>query len=47
MNNTTRIDMEDVAEILNRINDALEETEYEAVGYDNTEGFLQVLIDRK
>lgn len=40
-------DMSDVAQIINRINDALEDTEYEAIGFDNTGEFLQVLIDKK
>ena len=39
--------VEDIADVLNAINNALEETAYEAVGYDNTGYFLQVLIDRK
>ena len=38
---------EDVAEIMNRVNDALEGTEYEAVAYDNTGPWLNVVIDRK
>lgn len=38
---------EDIAEIMNRINDVLEDSEYEAVGYDNTDGCLKVLIERK
>ena len=41
------IKQEDVADILNKINDALEETEYVAVGYDNTGEFLEVVIDKK
>ena len=41
------IPQEDIADILNKINDALEETPYVAVGYDNTDMFLQVLIERK
>jgi len=36
---------EDVAEIMNTINDALEGSGYCAVGYDNTGTFLQVLIE--
>ena len=36
-----------IAEILNRINDALEGTKFEAVGFDNTGEFLLVMIDRK
>ena len=41
------VNQEDVAKILNLINDALEETEYEAVGYDNTGIWLSVIIDKK
>ena len=37
----------DIAEILNRINDALEGTGFEAVGFDNTGEFLLVMIDRR
>ena len=39
--------MDDIADILNIINDALENTEYVAVGYDNTGMFLMVAIDKK
>lgn len=38
---------EDIAEILNKINDALEGTGYIAVGYDNTKGFLYVIVDKE
>ena len=38
---------DDIAEILNRINDALEGTGYIAVGFDNTEEFLCVLVDKE
>ena len=41
------VNQEDVAMIMNFINDALEETEYEAVGYDNTGVWLSVIIDKK
>jgi len=41
------IHQEDVATIMNLINDALEETDYEAVGYDNTDIWLSVIIDKK
>jgi len=41
------VPMEDVADILNTINDALEKMGYVAVGYDNTGILLDVLIDRK
>ena len=39
------IPQEDVADILNTIESALKGTNYEVVGYDNTDGFLKVLID--
>ena len=42
-----KVPMEDVADILNTINDALEKMGYVAVGYDNTGILLDVLIDRK
>ncbi|MBR2591770.1 MAG: hypothetical protein IKD62_02255, partial [Oscillospiraceae bacterium] len=42
-----QMNQEDVATIMNLINDALEETEYEAVGYDNTGIWLSVIIDKK
>ena len=38
---------EDIAEILNRINEALEGTGYIAVGFDNTGEFLDVLVDKE
>ena len=41
------IRQEDIAEILNKINDALEGTGYIAVGFDNTKGFLYVLVDKE
>lgn len=41
------VNQEDIARILNKINESLEESEYEAIGYDNTDGILKVLIDRK
>lgn len=47
MRNIHAVDQEDVAEIMNRINEALEDTQYEAVGYDNTGFFLTVIFDRK
>ena len=37
----------DMAEIMNRINEALEDTDYVAVGYDNTGTFLTVILDKK
>ncbi len=41
------IRQEDIAEILNKINDALEGTGYIAVGFDNTKEFLCVLVDKE
>lgn len=41
------IESAEIAEIMNRINDALEETGYEAVGYDNTGTFLKIVIGEK
>ena len=41
------IRQEDIAEILNKINNALEGTGYIAVGFDNTKGFLCVLVDKE
>ena len=41
------VKQEDVADIMNKINDALKDTEYEAVGYDNTDCWLKVIIDKK
>ena len=41
------INQDDVADIMNDINKALWDTEYEAVGYDNTEHCLKVLIESK
>lgn len=38
---------EDIAEIMNAVNEALEGTVYEAVAYDNTDTWLKVMIDRK
>lgn len=41
------VKQEDVADIMNMINDALKNTEYEAVAYDNTDIWLRVIIDKK
>ena len=41
------INQEDIADILNAINDSLEDTKYVAIGYDNTGEFLQVIIDKE
>ena len=38
---------DDIAKILNRINEALEGTGYIAVGFDNTGAFLRVLVDKE
>ena len=38
---------EERADIMNAINDALEDTDYVAVGYDNTGTFLTVILDKK
>lgn len=38
---------EDIAEILNKINDALEGTGFIAVGFDNTKAFLCILVDKE
>lgn len=43
----SNIRQEDIAEILNKINDALEGTGYIAVGFDNTKEFLYVLVDKE
>ena len=41
------VKQEDVADIMNRIDDALLMTDYSTIGYDNTDTFLHVIIDRK
>lgn len=42
------IDMNDVAEIMNRINETLEDIGYVATGYDNTNyQFLTVMIEKE
>ena len=41
------IRQDDIAEILNRINEALEGTGFIAVGFDNTKEFLCVLVDKE
>ena len=43
----SEVRMEDIAEILNKITDALIGTPYIVTGYDNTGRFLQVIIDKK
>ena len=44
--NKHSVKQEDVHLIMNRINDALEELGYEAVGYDNTRGFMTVIVEK-
>ena len=44
---TSCVNQEDIADIMNRINEALEGTGHVAVGYDNTENWLQVVIDKE
>lgn len=41
------IRQEDIADILNKINEALEATGYVAIGYDNTDEFLCILVDKE
>lgn len=41
------VKQKDIANIMNRINDALDETKYVAIGYDNTGCWLNVIIDNK
>ena len=41
-----QIPMDDVANILNTINDALERIGYVATGYSNMGGFLEIMIER-
>ncbi len=44
---TSGVNQMDVADVMNRINEALEGTGHVAVGYDNTENWLQVVIDKE
>lgn len=44
--NTSSVKQEDIANIMNAINDAITKIGYVAVGYDNTDTFLTVLIDK-
>lgn len=41
------VKQKDIADIMNRIEEALFETDYVPVGYDNTGTILQVIIDKK
>ena len=45
--NRSSVPQKDVAEIMNAINEALEKLGYVATGYDNTDVFLQVIIDKQ
>lgn len=47
MEQTKEVDMKDVAKIMNRINEALDDLGFVAVGYDNTDIFLKVLIEKQ
>ena len=40
------VPQEDVAKIMNAINEALEKIGYVATGYDNTDTLLTVIIDK-
>ena len=42
----SKVKQEDIANIMNAINDAITKIGYTAVGYDNTDTFLTVLIDK-
>ena len=41
------VKQEDIADIMNRIEEVLFETDYLPVGYDNTGTILRVIIDKK
>ena len=42
------MDEDDIADVMNRIDDALEETNYQTLGYDNiSTPFFQVIIGRR
>ena len=43
----SEVRQEDIAEILNKINEALVGTGYVSVGFDNTGAFLCVLVDKE
>jgi len=47
MEEVKEVCMEDVAKIMNRINEALNDIGFVAVGYDNTGIFLKVLIEKQ
>ncbi len=42
----SRVDQNVVADIMNRINEALNDIGYVAIGYDNSDIFLNVIIDK-
>lgn len=44
--NTSSVKQEDVADIMNRINNAIQDMGYVAVSYDNTGIWLEVIIDK-
>ena len=44
--NEQSVKQEDIADIMNTINEAIEKMGYVATGYDNTGCFLTVLIDK-
>lgn len=41
------VKQEDVADILNKVNEALRDTKYSAQGYDNTGTWLHIIIDEE
>ena len=43
----SKVKQEDIADIMNAINDAITKIGYVAVGYNNTDTFLTVLIDKE
>ena len=43
----TNVPQKDIAKIMNAINDALEGIGYVAIGYENDELFLTVLIEKE
>lgn len=44
--NTSSVKQEDVADIMNRINSAIQDMGYVAAAYDNTGIWLEVIIDK-
>ena len=47
MSAESSVPQEDIAEIMNAINLAINDIGYVAVGYDNTDMFLHVLIEKE